>query len=320
MRILRLIISAFIFFLVISVGGYFLSREALLFWGTNTIRNSLKTANQAKNKNSFASQCIELGANPVSGENIVTYQLRFLSSSEYLVEAVCEGFQYDPITIAQAKLPQFVTKVPGNSGFFVGKDVQSGIEIEVLALEIDKLIAATGFDFSFLQKQKQLIAENGVLIHDVSQGYLGNGPVTVCEGYGYTCCDSVAQFGVGDRITGLTDCESQCFSSCASRPLVLSFNSNPILDPRTRQVEVVSGTPVEFTYVADAGKAEIVSGILDFGDGKKAQLSGLAGQTAHTYECLRRQCEYTAKIILEDNWGVKSADLGITKVKIIVTR
>jgi hypothetical protein len=320
MRILRLLISAFVLFLIFSVGGFFLFREILLFWGSNSIRNSLKTLGNSKNKNLFVSQCVELGATHVQGDSLVTYQLRFLSSSEYLLEASCEGFSYEPITIAQAKLPQFVTKVPGTSGFFISRSEQSGIEIEVFRLEIDKLTETTGIDFSFLEKKKVLVAEDAVLIHDVSEGYVGNGPVTVCEGYGYQCCDPVAEFGVGDRIIGLTDCESQCYGQCASRPLVLSFNTNPILDPRTREVEITSGTTVEFTYVADAGQAELTTGILDFGDGKKAQISGLAGQTAHTYECRRSSCEYSARVILEDNWGVKSADLGISKVKIIITR
>lgn len=318
MRILRLLITALVLFIILTVGTFFVSREILLFLGSSTLKSSVKTLNESRSKNAFASQCAELGG--TQGSSTVQYQLRFLSSSEYLLEAACDGFAYEPITIAQEKLPQFVTKVPGTSGFIVSHSSQSGIEIEVFKLEIDKLAQALGVDLTFLQKQKPLVVENGLLVSDSVQDQFGTGPVTVCEGYGYQCCDAAAQLGVGDRIAGLTDCEDQCFAQCASRPLVLSFNTNPILDPRNRTVMIKSGTPVEFTFVADSGNAQIATGILDFGDGTKAQISGLAGQTSHTYECARTSCEYIAKVTLEDNWGVKSADLGINSVKVIVTR
>ncbi len=319
MRILRIIFSAFLFFAVIIVGGFFLIRELLLYWGVSKIRGSLRELSLAQNRGTYGAQCSELGSNAIAGETLVTYQIRFISSSEYIVEAACEGFLYDPITISQGLLPEFVTKVPGTSGFTLSYE-QSGIELEVFALEISKLSEATGFDFSFLAKNKPIVAENGVLIKDSTQGLVGNGPVTVCAGYGYECCNEVSHFGVGDRITGLPDCEKSCFSSCATRPVLLSLNTNPLLDPRTRSVEIFSGTPVEYTYVADFGKATSMSGILDFGDGKKTPISGLAGQTSHTYECASSRCEYIASVTLEDNWGVKSAALETSKVKIIVVR
>lgn len=317
MRILRIIFSAFLFFAVVSFIGFFLMRELLLYWGTSKIRDSLRELSLASNRGTYSSQCMQLGGNIVSGETLVTYQIRFISSSEYLVEAVCEGFGHDPITISQDTLPQFVTKVPGSSGFMMTFE-QSGIELEVFAQEIAKIFEATEFDFSFLSRQKAIVSENGVLLKDSSQGVVGNGPVTICSGYGYQCCNEVSHFGVGDRITGLPDCEQSCYSVCATRPVLLSLNTGPLLDPRTRSVEVLSGTPVEFTYVADFGDATAMNGVLDFGDGKKTPITGLAGQTSHTYECMAGRCEYIATVTLEDNWGVKSAQLETSKVKIIV--
>ena len=319
MRILRIIFSAFLFFAVFSFVGFFLIRELLLYWGVSKIRSSLRELSLSSNRGTYSSQCTQLGSSVISGETLVTYQIRFISSSEYLVEAVCEGFIFDPITISQGTLPQFVTKIPGTSGFTLSFE-QSGIELEVFALEIEKISKATGFDFSFLSRQKPIVSENGVLIKDSSQGVVGNGPVTVCAGYGYQCCNEVSHFGVGDRITGLPDCEKSCYSACATRPVLLSFNTNPLLDPRTRSIEILSGSPVEFTYVADFGDATAMNGILDFGDGKKTPITGLAGQTSHTYECFSGRCEYSASVTLEDNWGAKSAQLETSKVKIIVVR
>ena len=319
MRILRLIISAFLLFSIVIVGGFFVLRELLLYWGTSNIRSSLRELSLSASRGSYSSQCSALGSSLVAGESLVTYQLRFITSSDYLVEAVCEGFQYDPIIIAQGSLPEFVTKVPGTSGFKLSFE-QSGIQLEVFAPEIAQMTKTTGFDFSFLTKQKEIIAENGVVVKDAVAQQLGNGPVTVCVGYGYQCCNEVSHFGVGDRITGLPDCEQSCYAACATRPVLLSLNTNPLLDPRTRTITIPSGSPVEFTYVADSGEATSMSGILDFGDGKKAPVSGLAGHFSHTYECLSSRCEYVASVTLEDNWGVKSANLQMSKVTIIVTR
>lgn len=319
MRILRLIFSAFLLFSVVTVVGFFFTREVLLYWGASKIKNSIRELSHAQSRGSFVDQCAELGAVAVSSQSFIDYQIRFITSSEYLVETVCDGFEFDPITISQSSLPQFVTKVPGTSGLIMGPE-QNGIELEVFANEIAQLTKTTGFDLKFLGKKKALVVENGVLIKDNVQGLLGDGPVTVCEGYGYVCCNEVTHFGVGDKIIGLPDCAQSCFASCATRPVLLSFNTNPLLDSKTRSVSVTANSPVEFTFVANAGEGTSLSGVLDFGDGIKAMISGLAGQTAHTYECLQSICEYTASIVLEDNWGSKSVSLDLSKIKIIVTR
>lgn len=319
MRILRLIISAFLFFAVIIVGGFFILRSLMLYWGASKISTSFRELTLAKNRGIYGSQCAQLGSTIIAGEKSVYYQLRFISSSEYLTEAVCEGFTYDPILISQGSLPQFVTKVPGTSGFSFDLE-KTGVELEVFAMEISNLSKATGFDFSFLSKIKTLVAQNGVLLKDETIDLVSDGPVTMCGGYGYECCNEVSHFGTGDKIIGLPDCEQSCYAQCSTRPVLLSFNTFPLLDPKTRSITITSGSPVEFTFVADSGNATSMSGILDFGDGKKAPISGLANQIAHTYECKSSRCEYTAMIILEDNWGIKSANLQTNKVKIIVTR
>ncbi|MBP7740746.1 hypothetical protein KA089_01015 [Candidatus Woesebacteria bacterium] len=319
MRILKLLFTAVILFVLISVSLFFVARESLLFWGTSKIKNSLSTLNLSRNRDSYLSQCKKLGSNFVSGQEIITYRLRFLSSKEYLLEAVCDQFSYDPILIEQVILPQFVTKVPGTSGFVLSTQ-QSGIELQVFADEISKIAQATKMDLSKMLKKKVLVAQDGLIISDSKNGFIGGGPVTSCNGYGYTCCQAVSQTGVGDKISGLVDCEDSCYYSCATRPVVLSFNTNPLFDPRERSVEVNTDETVEFTYVADAGQSNTVGGVLDFGDGKKLPISGLAGQSSHTYTCAKTRCEYTAKLVLEDNWGVESADTNINKIKIIVRK
>ncbi|NCQ66109.1 MAG: hypothetical protein COZ34_04595 [Candidatus Pacebacteria bacterium CG_4_10_14_3_um_filter_34_15] len=319
MRIIKLLFSAIIIFLLITVTGFFIARESLLFWGTSKIKNSLRTLTLSKSRDSFISQCKQLGSTFVNGEDLVTYRLRFLSSNEYLLEAVCSQFSFDPILIEQVVLPNFVTKVPGTSGFILGSR-PNGIELQVFSEEISKISDAIKIDLTGLSRKQALIADNGVIISDGEDRFIGGGPVTSCNGYGYECCQDVSQTGIGDKITGLVDCEKSCYSACATRPVVLSFNSNPLFDPQARSLEITNEATVEFTYVADAGKATTVGGVLDFGDGKKLPISGLAGQSSHTYSCARASCEYTVRLVLEDNWGVESAETNISKIKIIVRK
>jgi hypothetical protein len=319
MRILKLIFSAVFLFIIITVAGFFVTREALLYWGTAKVKNSLRTLSLSKNRDSFITQCRQLGSTFIGGEEIVTYQLRFLSSKEFLLEAVCDQFSFDPILIEQVALPQFVSKVPGTSGFIINHQ-QNGIEIQVFADEINRISEVTRVDLSAFLKTKALVAEDGIIILDGNNGYVGGGPVTSCNGYGFECCQDISQIGVGSKISGLVDCEKNCYSSCADRPVILSFNSNPLFNPSKRSLSISSGDIVEFTYVADAGKNTSVSGILDFGDGKKLPVTGLAGQSSHTYSCSRSSCEYSAKLSLEDNWGVLSSDTNISKIKVIVRR
>ena len=184
-------------------------------------------------------------------------------------------------------------------------------------LEISEVIK---IDLSSFIRTKALVAKDGIIILDGENGFIGAGPTTSCNGYGYECCLDTSQIGVGSKITGLVDCEKNCYSSCANRPIILSFNSNPLLDPRKRSLSISSGETVEFTYVADAGKATTVAGVLDFGDGKKLPVTGLVGQSSHTYSCTRSSCEYVAKLTLEDNWGISSADTSTSKIKVIVRR
>ena len=319
MRILKLIFSATIFFVITVAIGFFSARGVLLHFGTSKIKKSFKTLSLSRNHEFYASECRELGSVSIGSEGIVRLQLRFLSSKEYILEAVCNQFSFDPILIGQDSLPNFVTKMPGSSGFILNSS-GNNIKLQVFADEIEKLSKSLNIDLSVLIKTESLISNNGIDIvtDDNISNVIRSGPVTSCGGYGYECCQEISQVGVGGKITGLVDCEETCYSSCATRPIILSFNTSPIFEPRERSLTVSSGDTVEFTYVADAGEATTVGGVLDFGDGKKLPVTGLAGQSSHTYSCSRSRCEYTVQLILEDNWGIESFDTNISKIKILV--
>jgi len=318
MRVLKLLFSALVIFLVFATISFFISRESLLYLGSSRIKSGLRELSLARNKDAFISQCKQLGSTNTNGEDIVSYRLRFLSSQEFVLEAVCAQFPLDPIVIKRASLPQFVSKVAGTSGFEL--NTQSGIELQVFFDELKKIQEVTNLNLGKLSKIKVLVADDGVVLDGSNVNYLGNGPVTSCVGYGYQCCDEISSIGVGSKISGLVDCEQNCYLNCAKRPVILSFNTNPFINPRTRSLNIGNNETVEFTYVADAGKDVSVGGVIDFGDGKKAPVSGLAGQTSHLYSCTRSVCNYAVKLSLEDNWGVSSAKTGVSEIKVIVRR
>jgi hypothetical protein len=102
MRIVRLLISAFLIFLIIIGGGFFVIREGLLYLGARQIKSALRELTLARNRGLYGSQCVQLGASAVGSETPVTYQIRFVSSSDYVVEALCAGLPYEPILISKA--------------------------------------------------------------------------------------------------------------------------------------------------------------------------------------------------------------------------
>ncbi len=315
MRILRYLLSATIGVVIIGVVALLIAREVFAYWGVSTVRTSVLELARARDQGSYQQECHQRGKSV--GPGGVIMQLRFLSSTEYVLEALCNATSNQPIPIGRESLPPFVEKVKGSSGF-ASSSAPSGIQLAVfwqLGQEVERLLKLNS---SWITKTKVLIYQDEVLIEGGDATLVGNGPITSCTGYGYTCCREESEMGIGDRIVGLTDCQNSCFSQCVNRPLVLSFTSNPFFDLQNRTVTVPSGTQVEFIYVADSGDSESVTGSLDFGDGKSETLIEENGQASHTYVCNSAECRYETSITLQDKWGVESAALPVSKITIIV--
>lgn len=315
MRILRYFITGLILISIIGVGVFFVAREVFMYWGVSTLRNSVRQLALAESQGSYQTQCKQEGR--VVSPNGVIMQLRFLSHTEYVLEALCNEASTQPIAVGRESLPPFISKVKGTSGF-ISNGSPSGIQVaafESLGSEIAEVLK---IDEKYISKKKLLQLEEGVLIETQDPTVLGNGPVTSCTGYGFTCCREESEQGIGDRITGLFDCEQSCYSQCVSRPLILSFTSNPFFDIQTRTVTVPAGTTVEFIYVGDGGQSDNISGFVEFGDGGSEPIAEESGQIDHTYTCAAGSCRYEARITLTDKWGVDSADVPVSKITVVV--
>ncbi len=318
MRILTFFVKITIILLLLSLGVFLLAREALLLSAEHMVKSSLSEMVLVSNKGSYAAACRAKGVSDFSLGSGPVLQLRFLSDQEYVVEVNCVANSIDPVLINQQKLPPFVTKGQGGSGFTL-EPRRSAIQLDAFAeLEtvIDEIVF---FKPTFISRSLSIAAEGGeIIIDDATPLDYENGPVTSCSGYGYFCCDAVAEQGVGDSITGLSGCEKSCFSQCVSRPLVLSFTTNPFFEFTSRSLAVRKGETIEFSYVADAGKGNSVTGTIEFGDGESESVSSDTGTVVHKYACAMAQCSYTARITLVDNWGVDSSDTEVSSIKITV--
>lgn len=302
MRVLRFL---FLSAVLVGVGAVILgllAREMLLVWGVSVVRSNMSSVRTiAANPQKYSSECLQKGAQPDENLSLIdSLQLRFVSDTEFVVEVVCRQFRLDPIRVTEGTLPPFVQKTAGSSGLFWG-EASSAVELNALG------------------RKRTVLVENRKLFYD-QPGIvrLGEGPTTVCAGYGFECCAAETAQGIGDQLSGVTDCPRTCFSQCVSRPVVLSFSSDPYVDLQTRVAEATAGQAVTFSYVADFADAVDPVVTIEFGDGQREQLTADTGSASHTYTCTQDVCEYPVAISITDAEGRTSAELPVTKITLRV--
>ena len=313
MRVLSLLIKLFSLLFVLVVVVFLIGREVVLSMGVSNIKDSVLTLRDHQKRSTYYDVCNRKGSQVIEGFEFVTYQLRFTSSTEYVLEAVCAQLEFDPVLIEKKSLPRFVSKVPGASGFLMSRDKVTGIELEAFG-EIEKML-----DLSFpISKQKTVAVNNMQLVYPQTDQFFDEGPVSSCEGYGYLCCDNLTQQGIGEQISGADGCPDTCFADCETRPSLLSFTTNPLLNPKTRTIQISRNSGLEFHFVVDGGDSRAVKVNIDYGDGETESVSAEEGRSIHRYACSTHYCRYQAHIELEDNWGVKSVETSINRINIEV--
>jgi hypothetical protein len=144
--------------------------------------------------------------------------------------------------------------------------------------------------------------------------------VSSCVAHGLTCCDPVAEMGVGEPFSrGVNDCQNSCYSACQERPNLLFFQTDPPADLTTRVVQLTKGnTFMLFNFTFATPTVEIRKIVLDFGDGAQEEFTTPIGKTTHEYNCDQDACHYVASIRAVDQNGVTSADLRINQIQIVV--
>lgn len=337
MRIIKSLLTFTVMIGLFCVVGILVIREIVLAVGVNQVTSSMKALKQIEAKGQYVNDCLSKGSTPVDGEEILTLQLRFTSDTEYVTEVVCSQFTLDPINIDTVKLYPMVKKLPGNSGIIWG-DYLSGVHLSALGRQ------------GVVYVEDRVINNN---YREVVGLEIETDPVASCGGYGFKCCQDGFEQGIGDQLVGVTDCPKACYASCQERPVVLSFNSQPFFDTKTRRVSIASGQTVTFSYVVsdsqedsfsveDVGKSDAVAYtvlsvaekvlekgpeekptqealvVVDFGDGQQEVVSELQGTVNHAYTCSKTSCLYKVTARARNSLGVESADNLINTIMVVV--
>lgn len=339
MRILSLFFRAII---TISILGFLIGlglREILLATAVGQVRSATKELKSLGVGSEFTKTCLEYAGLPADGQSLTRLQLRFTSDKDFVVEMVCDQGSLIRETIKTSSLPPLVTKVAGQSGIISG---QSG---QAVALTIFGRTGVIYEEDSFIKSSLQ---EKTVVA-------VGNGPATTCEGYGYQCCSQNYQQGQGDQVTQAWDCPLSCYSQCAEKPVVLSFNSDPAVEGDAKVVTVSSGDQLEFFYTLNDINGDAFSRaayaadeaaqltweerlfrivdqwsnsdqyqdvlekiVINFGDGDSLELIDLQGTTSHTYTCTRSLCVFNATIQAVTTNGLTSDLDNVSKIQVQV--
>ncbi len=304
MRVFRFLFISFIVLSVVAAIGLLIGREALLIWGMSNLRSSVtRMKSSAANLGPLITECQKRGGTELTSAAVDRIQLRFTSDREYQIEAICDRFLLDPIMLGSGALPPLLQKKPGTSGLIWGEG-SSAVTLTVGG------------------RQRSLVLENGITSY-TNQAVnipLGNGPITSCQGYGFKCCALESTQGIGDQIAQANDCPRSCFSACVSRPVILSFTSDPFYEPATRVVTVAPGDPVVFAFVVDKGSAKNTTTTIEFGDGQNQVFETTEGEIAHQYTCASATCEFTASITSLDDRQATNMPTSITQIQVVIVR
>lgn len=300
MRFLRLFIIFLFWLLVLIGGGYFFIREGALFLASRQIRNDVSFLMRTNQWQSLQSQCYQDGG--LSGARQL--QLRFLNGKEYALELGCEN--YKNIEIAKKTLPFSVRKTTGTAGFLYDLNSQ----------QLSGAITLRFWD----QSQVLQALEGSLDSYWGETTVVSDTLISSCAAHGFQCCDPVLQQGQGDVFrTGVNDCQEQCFASCLQRPNLILFQTDPLLDPVARTVEVSkSVSTVFFRYAFGQGSHPLQEVKITYGDGTQETATELSGEFVKQYACEEETCTFRAQIQAVDSGGTPSSLTRIAEVDIVL--
>ena len=304
MRILQSLFFSLIVLFIVGVVGFFIVRELWLIWGVSRVRTSLSQMRQiSSNAGLYLQKCKEKGLSDLNQDIIDRIQLRFESSTEFVVEVVCAQFPLSPVLVTTGELPPFVTKLPGSSGIIWGVE-RSGLALQVWGRSRAIVVEEETVDYEGVASREPIV--------------YGAAPVAQCAGYGFTCCALDSSIGQGSQLTGAIDCPRSCYQSCQARPVVLSLTTQPFYDVQTRSVAIGTGESVEFNYVVETPGSTLQQVLIDFGDGFQQAVETPTGSIHHTYSCVSARCEFVATVTVTDVKGNASPMTPLTQVTVVV--
>lgn len=257
---------------------------------TRLVKDELESLNPDSGRTEHREQsCVNApGSSPYSVP--IAYQLRFLTDSEYQVELVCSYIEEAPVLMRTGKLPFLVTKLPGSTGFYYSLSKREQSSVGLSAIWFTRFFVLDGIT----------VSKSNSLVKNVN-------PISVCSGYGYTCCEQGVYAGVGDVNSNAKDCPSTCFSACSPLPYVESFNADPYpLDGSTIQMQGTSQNVI-FSYAASSRGPKIAYVTINYGDGSQDKSVEKSGIFTHQFECAS-SCRIPVTLTATDVTGQVSVE------------
>jgi hypothetical protein len=344
MRIIKFLLKFLLLTTLVLVVALYASREVLLFIARTKLESGLELARDVHREQQYATECMKKGGRANSAGKVHQTQLRFVNDNEFVVEAVCHRFEFTPIEVDRWQLPRMVHPKPGQSGLVWDEAPGSAADVQAST--------PAAINVQSLNRTSSVAVRDGVIYQQwqATEVPAGTGPKSECASFGYQCCDLKYQQGVGEQMDQILDCPKSCYESCVDRPVVLSFNTQPVYDTMSRTLDVSSGQTVTFHYTVSANQnnafgegsfaeaslmekityfgsvlmgaeektGSLITVTLDFGDGQKKILADEQGEVTHQYQCTQSNCQYQAQIMVENQEGIQSYQGERSQVKIKV--
>ncbi len=286
---------------IVVAGGLFwlLSERAILLIADKRLEQDIALTRRMTVKGNGVNSCVN--------SSVAAYQLRFESDTSYVIETVCTDGSAGKV---------LVTKT-----LFGGVKRLYGSGIQISAKDTD--MADTWVQLQYKTASVAVGYFNGVVGSNWEPQQLtigGASPAQArCTDWGFGCCDTATEVGSGYQVhTG--DCTTTCYQQCHKRPLVLFFNTDPLLNTSNRIVQLHGAkATVAFGFEVADYDDEVKEVVIDFGDKTVSDsLSAKEKKITHDYTCFSSRCVYTAQLLAQDSQGNSLADSAIQKIQVVM--
>lgn len=295
MRIIYWVLGGIVIGLVVILAGSYGWEKAILAIAGYNLKQDVAKVRQLARKGTGSGTC----------ESWSGYQLRFVSDQEYVLEPAC-GFEMGNDDKPTKRLFGGAKRLYG-SGILVTGENDNGDAWVHLGFKDSQLVVG------IIERKIKMSWE----VEKFAIG--GDSPAMAsCANWGFSCCQPGKDVGEGDQVITY-DCVLNCYQKCNQKPMVLRFNTNPLMNLTSRTLMLPrQDQSVEFGF--DVNDDTPIEGIeIDYGDGTKdVGLKALTQNLVHTYNCQRSRCDYVVRLNATDVGGNELVESSLNTILVTV--
>jgi hypothetical protein len=305
MRIFALVFGGLVVMVALGIMGWFGREKVVMGMAAYSLRNDIAQLKKFRYDGS-AKGCVSLEheTNRVTG-----YQLRFISDTEYVFEVVCEHDKAGNI-LKNGLLAGGVKRLYG-SGIMLAVDEKNVEPTNAwVHLKYGDTIVAVGF-FNNVADIKWNAREFPIGGDTTAQAN--------CSDWGFVCCKSGTENGQGAQVFTL-DCPKNCHQTCNQLPVVVFFNTSPLMDAKSRVLLLNSRkSSVDFGFEITDFDGNVEQSSIDFGDGTvSGEFGAKASPVSHEYSCDTSRCVYRAVLSAVDSEGNNLENSHYNQIQVIL--